>query len=216
LSELQTPDHTVLLGGRSDNTGLFLPTLVRTIPRAFQLAIMWITDSRRLNDKDGNIMSREYLAIYLNDHLAGSLIAIEILEHLETEASDSMPDLPALKADIEADRQQLKMLMDRLGITESRVRKLTSWIAEQVTEAKFEADDESRGILRRLERLEALGIGIDGKSALWWALNAAAEVAPDLRGTDYKHLAQRAQEQRGRVEILRLQAARLALVPEII
>ena len=100
-------------------------------------------------------MSREYLAIYLNDHLAGSLIAIEILEHLETEASDSMPDLPALKADIEADRQQLKMLMDRLGITESRVRKLTSWIAEQVTEAKFEADDESRGILRRLERLEA-------------------------------------------------------------
>jgi len=169
-----------------------------------------------LNDKDGNIMSREYLAIYLNDHLAGSLIAIEILEHLETEASDSMPDLPALKADIEADRQQLKMLMDRLGITESRVRKLTSWIAEQVTEAKFEADDESRGILRRLERLEALGIGIDGKSALWWALDAAAEVAPDLRGTDYKHLAQRAQEQRGRVEILRLQAARLALVPEII
>ncbi len=161
-------------------------------------------------------MSREYLAIYLNDHLAGSLIAIEILEHLETEASDSMPDLPALKADIEADRQQLKMLMDRLGITESRVRKLTSWIAEQVTEAKFEADDESRGTLRRLERLEALGIGIDGKSALWRALNAAAEVAPDLRGIDYERLAQRAQEQRGRVEIFRLQAARLALVPEII
>ena len=161
-------------------------------------------------------MLREYLAIYLNDHLAGSLIAIEILEHLETEASDSMPDLPALKADIEADRQQLKMLMDRLGITESRVRKLTSWIAEQVTEAKFEADDESRGTLRRLERLEALGIGIDGKSALWRALNAAAEVAPDLRGIDYERLAQRAQEQRGRVEIFRLQAARLALVPEII
>ena len=161
-------------------------------------------------------MSREYLAIYLNDHLAGSLIALEILEHLEIEASDSMSDLAALKADIEADRQQLKVLMDRLGITESRVRKLTNWIAEQVTEAKFEADDESRGTLRRLERLEALGIGIDGKSALWRALNAAVEVAPDLRGIDYEHLAQRAQEQRARVEILRLQAARLALVPEII
>jgi len=161
-------------------------------------------------------MSREYLAIYLNDHLARSVITIEILEHLETEASDSMPDLPVLKADIEADRRQLKTLMDRLGVTESRVRKLTSWIAEQVTEAKFEADDESRGTLRRLERLEALGIGIDGKLALWRALNAAAEVAPDLRGIDYEQLAQRAQEQRGRVEILRLQAARLALVPEII
>ena len=79
-------------------------------------------------------MSREYLAIYLNDHLARSVITIEILEHLETEASDSMPDLPVLKADIEADRRQLKTLMDRLGVTESRVRKLTSWIAEQVTD----------------------------------------------------------------------------------
>ena len=158
-------------------------------------------------------MSREYLAIYLNDHLAGSLIALEILEHLEIEASDSMSDLAALKADIEADRQQLKVLMDRLGITESRVRKLTNWIAEQVTEAKFEADDESRGTLRRLERLEALAVGIDGKSALWRALNAAAEVAPELRGMDYEHLTERAQKQRSHVEILRLQAARLALAP---
>src|SRR5262245_23333852 len=158
-------------------------------------------------------MSREYLAIYLNDHLAGSLIALEILEHLEIEASDSMSDLAALKADIEGDRQQLKILMDRLGITESRVRKVTSWIAEQVTEAKFEADDETRGTLRRLERLEALAVGIDSKSALCRSLNAAAEVAPELRAMDYEHLTERAQKQRNRVETLRLQAARLALAP---
>ena len=161
-------------------------------------------------------MSKEHLAIYLNDHLAGSLTAVEILEHLEAEASDLMPDLGALKSEIAADRDQLKALMERLGISESRVRKVTSWIAEQVTEAKVEADDDTRGALRRLERLEALGIGIDGKSALWCALNAAAEVAPDLRGIDYEHLTQQAQEQRNRVEILRLRAARLALVPEII
>ena len=158
-------------------------------------------------------MSKEHLATYLNDHLAGSLIAVEIMEHLETEASDLMPDLAALKSDIEADRDQLRSLMHRLGIVESRVRKVTSWIAEQVTEAKFEADDETQGTLRRLERLEALAVGIDGKSALWRALNAAAEVAPELRGTDYEHLTERAQKQRSQVEMLRLQAARLALVP---
>jgi hypothetical protein len=156
-------------------------------------------------------MSREHLATYLNDHLAGSLIAIEILEHLETEALDLMRDLDALKAEVEADRRQLKGLMDRLGITESRVRKVTGWIAEQVTEAKFEADDESLGTFRRLERLEALAVAIDGKSALWGALNSAAELAPELRGVDYEDLAQRAREQRSRVEIPRLQAARLAL-----
>jgi hypothetical protein len=156
-------------------------------------------------------MSREHLATYLNDHFAGSLIAIEILEHLETEALDLMQDLNVLKAEVEADRRQLKGLMDRLGITESRVRKVTGWIAEQVTEAKFEADDESRGTFRRLERLEALAVAIDGKSSLWRALNAAAELAPELRGVDYEHLAQRSREQRSSVETLRLQAARLAL-----
>ena len=158
-------------------------------------------------------MSKEHLAIYLNDHLAGSLTAVEILDHLEAEASDLMPDLGALKSEIAADRDQLKALMERLGISESRVRKVTSWIAEQVTEAKFEVDDETQGTLRRLERLEALAVGIDGKSALWRALNAAAEVAPELRGMDYEHLTERAQKQRSRVEILRLQAARLALAP---
>ena len=158
-------------------------------------------------------MSKEHLVTYLNDHLAGSHIAVEILQHLEAEASDLIPDLSALKSDIEADRDQLRTLMDRLHIPESRVRKVTSWIAEQVTEAKFEADDETRGTLRRLERLEALAVGIDGKSALWRALNAAAEGAAELRGMDYEHLTERAQKQRNRVEILRLQAARLALAP---
>jgi len=158
-------------------------------------------------------MSREHLATYLNDHLAGSLIAVEILEHLESEATDLIQDLGALKAEIEADRRQLKELLDRLGISESRVRKVTSWIAEQVTEAKFEADDESRGTLRRLERLESLALGIDGKSALWQALKAAAELAPELRQMDYEQLVQRAQQQRSRVEMLRVQAARVALPP---
>lgn len=158
-------------------------------------------------------MSREHLATYLNDHLAGSFIAVEILEHLESEATDLIQDLGALKAEIEADRRQLKELLDRLGISESRVRKVTSWIAEQVTEAKFEADDESRGTLRRLERLEALALGIDGKSALWQALKAAAELAPELRQMDYEQLVQRAQQQRSRVEMLRVQAARVALPP---
>jgi hypothetical protein len=157
-------------------------------------------------------MSREYLSIYLNDHLAGSLTAIEILEHFETEGTDFLPVISALKTDIEADRNQLLTLMHRLGIAESRVRKVTGWIAEQIAEAKFESDDESRGPLRRLERLEAIAVGIDGKSALWRALNAAAETSPELRGIDYEQLWQRAQDQRTRVETLRLQAAQLALV----
>ena len=158
-------------------------------------------------------MSKEHLATYLNDHLAGSVVALEILEHLEAEATDLRPHLHALRTDIETDRQELVALMHRLGIVESRVRKVGGWILEQLTEVKLEVDDESGGALRRLERLEAVALGIDGKSALWSALNAAAAIAPELRGPDYEHLTRRAEEQRRRVEAFRLQAAGSALAP---
>src|SRR5688572_8544989 len=124
-------------------------------------------------------MSKEHLATYLNDHLGGSVLALEILEHLEAEATDLTPHVNRLRVDIETDRQELKSLMDRLGILESRVSKVGGWIAEKLAEVKLEMDDESGGTLRRLERLEAVAIGIHGKKALWAALSAAATIAPE-------------------------------------
>jgi hypothetical protein len=47
--------------------------------------------------------------------------------------------------------------------------------------------------------------------ALWRALNAAADVSPELQGLlDYERMAQRAEEQRCRVEVVRLEAAKAA------
>jgi hypothetical protein len=152
--------------------------------------------------------------MYLNDHLAGSDVAIELLQHLEAEAADLAPELRRLRSDIEADRQQLKALLAELGILESRVRKVGSWIAEKLGELKLEADDESGGPLRRLERLEAVALGIEGKLALWSALAAASTLAPELKALDYAQLSERAIDQRKRVEVLRLQSARAALTPE--
>jgi hypothetical protein len=155
--------------------------------------------------------SREHLATYLNDHLASSTVAVEILRQMEAEATDLMPHLTRLRTDIETDHNELKTFMNRLGILESRLKKVVNWIVEQLTEVKLEIDDDSGGALRRLERLEAVALGIDGKSTLWAALGAAAALAPELRGPDYEGLAQRAAEQRQRVEVFRLQAARGAL-----
>src|SRR5437763_14865688 len=126
-------------------------------------------------------MSREHLATYLNDHLAGLVVTLEILRHLEAEATDLMPHLTMLRTDIETDRNELKTLMNRLGILESRLKKGGSWIVQQFTEAKLEGDDDSGGALRRLERLEAVALGITGKSALWSALGVAAALTPARR-----------------------------------
>jgi hypothetical protein len=156
-------------------------------------------------------MSKDHLATYLNDHLAGSVTAIEIIDRLAEEASDISPFLARLKKDIEADRQHLVDLMARLTIPQSRIRKASLWLAEKITEAKLEVDDQSGGLLRRLERLEAVVLGIDGKLALWHSLEAASSVDAQLRGPDYVQLAQRAREQRAAVEALRIEAARAAL-----
>jgi hypothetical protein len=156
-------------------------------------------------------MSKEHLATYLNDHLAGSNLALEIIDHLTKENPDLTPALTALKTDIYEDRHQLTTLMDRLNISESRIRKAGTWIAESVTEVKLDVDDDAHGPLRRLERLEALAIGIDGKIALWRALEAATGTIKALNGLDYERLVLRGQDQRARVEALRLQAARASL-----
>ncbi|HKP87667.1 MAG TPA: hypothetical protein VJZ26_16320 [Blastocatellia bacterium] len=158
-------------------------------------------------------MGNEHVATYLNDHLAGSVVAIELLEHLEA----AHPGTPLerffaeLRADIEADRQELEAIMGRLGVAESRTRKATAWLTEKITQLKLRVDDPAGGALRLLEGLDALAIGIDGKLALWQALTAAAENAPELRVADYKKLTERAVEQRSRVEVLRLEAAKKAL-----
>jgi hypothetical protein len=156
-------------------------------------------------------MSQEHLATYLNDHLAGSVTAIEILDHLAREAQDIRPFLARLKKDIEADRQELVNLMAMLDIPQSRIRKVSGWLAEQFAEAKLEVDDRSSGLLRRLERLEALALGIDGKLALWQTLEAASSEDTRLQRLDYSRLAQRAREQRADIETWRIEAARSAL-----
>jgi hypothetical protein len=161
-------------------------------------------------------MAKEHLATYLNDHLSGSVAAIELLKNLqaaytETELAHFCAEL---RNDIEADRQELKQLMDRLEIKQSGARKAGAWITEKLAELKMRLDDSAHGPLRLLESLEAVELGINGKLALWRALIAAAEIAPALRGAlDYQRLAKRATEQIERVEAHRLKAAKAAFTP---
>jgi hypothetical protein len=55
---------------------------------------------------------------------------------------------------------------------------------------------------------ETLALGIEGKVALWEALLAVASAYPQLAESDLSRLAVRAREQRGRIETVRLAAAR--------
>jgi hypothetical protein len=161
-------------------------------------------------------MSSKTLRTYLNDHLAGSVAALELLDYLADLHSD--PDrkrfFGGLRVEVEEDQKVLQQLLEKVGGKESTVRKAAAWLSEKLGQAKLHLDDPGAGQLRVLEAIETLGLGIQGKQALWRALAAVADRVPQLQGVDFARLQQRAIEQHQRVETQRLQTARVALTTE--
>jgi hypothetical protein len=157
-------------------------------------------------------VSVEILVGYLNDHLAASVAAIELVEHLAeiSKGTEQERFFVTLRAEIDDDQKVVKQLLRDLGGKESKARKAVAWLTEKVGQAKLKLDDPGTGQLRLLEALEALALGIQGKLALWRALAVAADRVPRLRPLDLPRLESRAREQHDRVEIQRLRVARSA------
>ncbi len=156
-------------------------------------------------------MARSHLATYLQDHRAGAVAAIGLLEHLEANPDPSVSGFATtLRADIEGDIATLESVMSRCDVTVSPVRKAAGWLTEKVAALKIAVDDQRDGALRALETFEALALGIDGKRALWLSLATSADQTVRRAG-DFTRLIERANRQRQAVESHRLEAARLAL-----
>ena len=149
------------------------------------------------------------LAAYLNDHLAGSVTAIELLDHLiKTHEGKPLGNFfQALRNDVRADQEVLKKLLQRFS-KESALRKAGGWLAEKFGRVKLTGAGEEMGELGLVQALEMLVLGITGKQLLWRALSASLGDSPLLRGADLGKLEERAIDQIERVETKRLEAAR--------
>ena len=161
---------------------------------------------RALKEQADNV---EDLSDYLNDHLAGSVGALELLDRL-IDACEGKPlerFFRDLRREVDEDQAQLKELMAKLGVPESSVRKAGAWLAEKLSRSKIELGEGDIGIFLALE---ALIIGITGKRSLWRALEAASRTIPALGRLNYSGLEKRAIEQCERVEARRLELARTA------
>ncbi len=117
-------------------------------------------------------MNTKHLAAYLNDHLAGSELAIELLNHL----IDTFPDSAASKVaepireEVISDRKELESIMTALRIHQSTVRKGSAWVSEKFARLKLLVDDVGAGEFRRMETTELISLGIEGKRASGWSL----------------------------------------------
>jgi hypothetical protein len=151
----------------------------------------------------------ERLHTYLNDHLAGSIAAIELLDDLIGQHSEDRfgKFFSDQRDDIRADQEKLRDLIGKVGGKESALRKVAGWVSEKFGRAKIGDADDSAELL---QALEGLALGITGKQLLWRSLAAIASDFPALQGIDFSELEKRAHDQFERVEALRLEMSREA------
>lgn len=154
--------------------------------------------------------AQKLLAIYLNDHLSGAAVGVELARRLRASNEGEPefgPALAAICAEIEADRETLLSLMARLGVRRDPLKPAAAWLGEKLGRLKLNGQLRGYSPLSRVVELEGLALGIAGKLQLWRALERSLDSVP---GFDFEQLAERAEDQRRRVERLRLAAAQRA------
>ncbi len=160
-------------------------------------------------------MNSKHLTNYMKDHFAGSVAAVELLDHLVSSHRGKTHEqfFVRLREEVGEDQEILQELLHDLDAGGGAIRNTTAFLSEKLARIKLLLEDPAGGQLARLEKLEALALGIEGKRALWRALLTVAEEIPGLRKVDLARLYQRAEEQRGRIESHRIEAAQEALLP---
>jgi hypothetical protein len=155
-----------------------------------------------------------YLPIYLNDHLAGATIGVETARRAasENEGRPLGDSLTQLAGDIEADRDELRSIMDALGVRADPLKAAAAWAGEKVGRLKLNGQIRGYSPLSPVVELEALLLGVSGKVALWRSLQDVAAGEERLDAARLAELEQRGERQREEIERLRRQAASQALM----
>jgi hypothetical protein len=149
------------------------------------------------------------LGIYLNDHLAGATVGLELFRRAaRTQAtSPNRAELHQLTAEVEADRTALLDIMASLSVPVRRYKLVTAWAVEKAARLKLNGHVLSRSPLSSLIELEALRLGVQGKAAGWRTLRQVADTDARLDGKRLEELHERARQQADRLEALRLATA---------
>jgi hypothetical protein len=149
--------------------------------------------------------------VYLNDHLAGATAGIRLAKRCRDRfpSGQARQILDGIVSELEEDRVTLEHVMAAAGARPDQLKQVgavTVEIASRLMHALPLLGTRS-SVITRLEEVELLSLGIEGKRLLWAALRRAAERDVRLRGFDFSELEERARSQRDSVEHVRLALA---------
>jgi hypothetical protein len=154
------------------------------------------------------LLNERYLPTYLNDHLAGATVGVELSKRAASsnEGTPYGAALAELHHEIAEDRAALERLMERFDIKKDPVKQTAAFVGEKFGRLKPNAHFLSYSPLSRVVELEALRLGVNGKLALWQALRHVAHADERLDPEELDTLAARAEAQIEQIEAHRLSA----------
>jgi len=163
-------------------------------------------------------MAGKALETYLNDHLAGARLGVDLAGQIRDQAEGDLKTTMAhLTAEIEEDREKLTEVMDRVGASQNQVKQATAWVTEKASRLKLSelggllGGDDDYGLFMSLETLV---LGVNGKLRLWIALKQQAAEHEGLDPVELEALAERARKQIDVLDRERLAAAARALAAD--
>jgi hypothetical protein len=153
-----------------------------------------------------------YLPIYLNDHLTGATIGVELAKRAcsENEGTELGSFLGELCTELVEDRRALLSLMRDLGIAPSRAKIAAGWIAERLGRLRLNGEVKEYSPLSRVVELEGLTSGVGAKLEMWRALQEIRDQDERLQAAPLDELVARARSQSERLEPYRRAAVRTA------
>ena len=155
-------------------------------------------------------MNMRLLGVYLNDHLAGAIGGEELAKRcLSHNGHSPLGDyLARFIIEVREDRGALERLMERLDVRRDPLKPRASWLLEKLGRLKMNGGVFRYTELSRLEELEGLCLGVEGKACMWRGLGQAPLDPAGEQDLDLGALEARARRQREQLEIHRLVAAR--------
>lgn len=149
-------------------------------------------DTRPDDDRE----RREFLRIYLTDHLAGSTAGTRRARRLADAERDGPEggQLRVIADEIAADRESLQAMIDELGVPPRRYKQVLARVAEVVGLVKLNGRLWRRSPLSTLVEIEALLIAVRGKLAGFETVRTVVG-APRLGPVDIDHLIERSRRQ---------------------
>jgi hypothetical protein len=157
-------------------------------------------------------VSTEPLAVYVNDHLAGSAAGLTLMGDLAERAEGTAlaAKLRTLAAEVQEDQQLLRDTLNRLAAGERRIAQAAAWVGEKVSEKRLALAARNHPALALLEGLESIALGLQGKLGIFRVLAELGPLDQRLAGLPYGARADRTVIQHEMIETERRAAAREA------